>query len=470
MRARQIFYALASIYVVACGFDTPPPFAGARSSDVAPWRDLGPLLFCDGDARIGRPALAQPAGFCGDGARALAACASDADCKSRERCTCAGCQVAVCDFADECAPSQVCNEGRCDRPCVRDADCAAGESCPAGQGVCRGACGSDGDCQGGEYCASGTCVAAPCSSDGDCLDRPTCAVQRVAGSLHEPSPLADGSGVTVWVERRAPAADAAEFDAGASIWRATSSDGLRYRFDPARPLLGGGAPSVARSNGGWLMVFTDGKSLRRATSSDGIAFAADPAPLVAPAAWDASGQVAPSLAPAIAGDGLLLYWAAADGSGIGVADSADGATFTPRANPVLTPAAVADPLLWRDVDAITSPFAEPVVAADGSRALRVYFAARGRESGAAVQFGMPVPEAPNFSVGEAATLDGEKLVPWPFDPVFDRVQNFVVHPAERDPAVVPVGGGRRLLYYRGAAVDGSKGENLGAADNPVPTP
>src|SRR5579871_1175416 len=168
MGSHVIAVALA---VAGCGFDTPAPFAGARSSDVAPWHDLGPIVVCDGANRVGRPSPAQPGGFCGDGTRMLAPCASDGDCRSRERCTCGGCQVALCDAADECAPSQVCNfaDRRCDRSCASDGDCAAGE-----------------------YCAGGKCVAAACAKDLDCVDRPTCVVQRIAGSLHEPSPISDG--------------------------------------------------------------------------------------------------------------------------------------------------------------------------------------------------------------------------------------------------------------------------------------
>ena len=83
-----------------------------------------------------------------------------------------------------------------------------------------------------------------------------------------------------------------------------------------------------------------------------------------------------------------------------------------------------------------------------------------------IEFGKLVAEAANFSIGEASTLDGRTLVPWPFDPAFDRVVQFVDHTSELDPAVVTVGDAR-LLYYRGASADESTLENLGVAESPA---
>src|SRR5438309_2358475 len=79
--------------------------------------------------------------------------------------------------------------------------------------------------------------------------------------------------------------------------------------------------------------------------------------------------------------GLLLYYGTGDRSAIGLAESSDGTLFAAHPVPVLTPPAVAEPLLWRDVDAIGSPFAEAATTPDGKPFLRVYFCARGRESG-----------------------------------------------------------------------------------------
>lgn len=492
MRAARLLFAallFAALCLPGCGFDAEPPFAGRRIADVAPWQDLGPLTFCEGTARIGPPASGR-AGFCGDPARVLKPCVNDGDCRSRERCGCAGCQVALCDSGDECAAFQMCSfsDRRCDRPCDGDSGCAAGETCLPGVGVCRGGCGQDGDCQGGEVCVTGRCEAVVCSGDGDCSDQPACLVQRIAGTLREPSPLVDGPGVVMWVERVTGVGPTRR----AAIWRAVSQDGFRFRFDPLRAVIepqdgdGGraGAPSVIRHGAGYLAAYANWKGLlRRARSDDGIAFTVDVDPLLAPTAeWEASarcrlrpngpgvcGLDAPSLAPDPGGPpgALLLYYGTTARAAIGLAESIDGTVFTALPDPVLTPASVADPRLWRDVDAIASPFAEPARSADGTPYLRVYFAARGLESTATLMFGTPVPAVANFSIGEASTLDGRTLVSWPFNPAFDRVHNFLNHTAELDPALIDLRG-TRLLYYRGASTDERKPAGLGAAQNPVP--
>ena len=90
--------ALATTIAAGCGFEREPPYAGARVPDVAPWSDLGPATFCDGDERVGAPS-STAAGFC-VGADPPRACLVDGDCRSRERCTCGGCQVALCSSGD----------------------------------------------------------------------------------------------------------------------------------------------------------------------------------------------------------------------------------------------------------------------------------------------------------------------------------------------------------------------------------
>ena len=152
-----------------CGFERAAPYAGARVPDVAPFHDLGPVTLCDGAAHIVAPSLGA-AGVC-VGPEAAAACKSDGDCKSRERCVCGACIVAVCDSADECGPADgpfVCTfaDRRCDHACDTDAECAAGERCVPGRHVCRGKCTQTADCQTGETCQSSTglCVSTACAS------------------------------------------------------------------------------------------------------------------------------------------------------------------------------------------------------------------------------------------------------------------------------------------------------------------
>src|SRR6185312_9584652 len=96
MRTLALFLCVVA---AGCGFEREAPYAGARVPDVAPWSDLGPVDLCLAAARIVAPSL------CGTAAAAGASCASDGDCKSRERCVCGACTVAVCDSADECGPA-----------------------------------------------------------------------------------------------------------------------------------------------------------------------------------------------------------------------------------------------------------------------------------------------------------------------------------------------------------------------------
>lgn len=288
------------------------------------------------------------------------------------------------------------------------------------------------------------------------------------GEVREPSPLVEEDQIVLYVERRS--------GASGEVWRATSQDGMKFLFNPERPVLTpdaqdagrAGAPTVLRQgDGNYLLAYANGAGqLRRATSRDGIAFTVDPVPLLVPSmAWEQSGLDAPALAPAPAG-GLLLYYGTVARDALGVAESADGILFRAAAEPVLVPDDVVDPVLWRKLDRIASPFAEAARDPRGQPFLRIYFSARGQESGTTVQDGVLMEIPPNFSVGEAATIDGRTLIPWPFNPVFDRVQVFVRHPAELEPAVIPVGN-RRLLYYRSAAADESPPTNLGVAENPV---
>lgn len=480
----------------ACGLLSEPVTPEYRAPDVAPWTELGPVEFCDGTVRLGPPESA-PLGLClavpdpSDGPPGTAACRTDSDCRGRERCTCGVCQIALCDAPTDCAADgnrpTTCNytDHRCDRACTTDADCGPGGACQPGTHVCRGRCSTNNDCQSGERCSGGLCALAPtCRADDDCAPGQHCVLQRTPGDLREPAPLATTSTnqpAVLYVERAM-----ASFGAR-SIWRATASDdsGLRYRFDPAAPVLvpddsddlRAGAPTVLppglSGSAEHLLVYANGRGQLRRAHGDGIHFTADSQPLLNPSSgWDLSGLDAPALVAASdSPDGaFLLYYATLDGSALGLARSDDGRAFTADAQPVLTPAALTDPDHWRQVDAVASPFVEPVRLAvpgqPGQRALRVYFAARGVETTDALRYGVPSPIPPNWSIGEAGTLDGSTLAHWPYGPIYDRTLDFTVHPSERDPALLPLPDGRRLLYYRAAAADDTHPENLRAAANP----
>jgi hypothetical protein len=416
------------ILLAGCGFLGEEPFSGRRVADVAPWQDIGLLTVCDGDVRLG----ASPAGFC----NAVPTRACDA-CKSRERCICGACRPLYCDGAADCGAGFACNSNRCEKSCATSDDCAAGESCVEGRNVCRGNCSGDGDCQTGETCnlASGECAASACVDDSGCA----CALQRRPADLRHPAPLPENGGVTMWLER------------DGEIVRATSSDGLDFHIDGA--VFAGRSPSVAA---GYLMVFASGGSLYRAASSDGRTFDK-------PALLFAGDE--PSLVR------LEKSWALYFTSGGDVLRSlsADGVSFS-APQTVLRPEQLIDPTLWRNVDRIASPFAQALVDVAGRRFIRLWFAARGQESGPAYNFDHFEEVPANFSIGEAASPpgdgDGVEFTPYPFNPVFDRVEMFIQHPSELDPALVPLGD-EQLLYYRRASADGSVSGPLGVARSPA---
>jgi hypothetical protein len=444
------FVALVAVACGGCGFERESPFAGRRVPDVGPWQDLGALTVCRAQARIVGPSLGA-AGLCRTAAP-LVACTADGDCKSRERCVCGRCAVAACDSAEECGPADgpfVCSfaDRRCDRRCDVDGDCATGEHCLAGRHVCRGGCTTSDDCQHDETCqpTTGLCVVTACSLDADCGGR-ACALQRIAAVLAEPSPLPVAGAVELWLERT-------DADGIPRVWHGRG-DGVAFALDDA-PELDGTAPTVARlTDGSYAIVFGRGADLFAARSHDGLRWST-PTPALANARQ-------PTLLAEPDGT-FALYAVDTDGHVSRFVAGADLAFATPQL--VLAPTDVRSPL-WPDVDVLASPFAERYVDGDGGPRLRLWFAAHGTENAPSMQFGVPVPSSPDFSVGVAVSLDGARFIPDAYDPVFSRTLDFINHPSALDPAVVALGD-RWLLYYRRAMSDGSGGESLAVAQSPV---
>jgi hypothetical protein len=343
----------------------------------------------------------------------------------------------VCSFGEQ----------RCDTACESDSECKAGERCVPGKNVCRGGCQSDDECQAGEFCnkAQGLCASVGCAADDECAGGRLCRLQRDPASLAEPSPLADGDNVTLYFQREG------------GIWRALSTDGIHFRIEPRQAVLAGDAPAVL--DNGRLLYFTAGQSIFRATSNDGVIFTADRSAII-------NTGVAPS-AIRLEDGTVALYFQVPDGASggrsVARATSADGLTFsTPEV--VLEPAEAQLPVYWREVDRLASPFAESLRDPAGKPFVRLWFAGHGLESATSIQFGEAVPTPPNFSIGEAASYDGKRFVPYPFNPVFDRVSDFLNHPSELEPAVIPYRGGW-MLYYRRANADSSRSDNLAVAKN-----
>jgi hypothetical protein len=99
---------------------------------------------------------------------------------------------------------------------------------------------------------------------------------------------------------------------------------------------------------------------------------------------------------------------------------------------------------WMTITRVQSPHA--VLAGD---AVHLFFSAFGVESADATKYGMTEPIPANFSVGYAAARASapDVLTPWPYGPVFDRVEAFLDHRDELDPAVIDAGGDSFLMYY-----------------------
>jgi hypothetical protein len=385
-----------------------------------------------------------------------APCTTDGNCRSRESCVCGLCLVAICDTADECPAGRVCtfDERRCDRACTKDGDCAAGEHCSPGKGVCRGACTDSSNCQAGEQCriATGQCEIAVCADDTSCSGGRSCQLERVPADVREPAPLLSGSGILLFYERD-------DVAMGPMIETATSSDGRNFIVQG--DLFRGRAPSVAvRPDTSYLMAFEDpasselwlvqsmaGKPWTRVRDAPIATFARSPSLLELP-------------------DGLDVYFDA--GGAIMRAHSSDRMRFDDPQT-VLAPAAVSDDVLWRDVDALATPWAESLTDPDGQPYIRLWFGGHGVESGDATKLGEIQPTPADWSIGEASSYDGLGFTPYPFEPVFDRTLNFLDHPSELEPAVISFGG-QLLMYYRRAAADGSRSEGLAIAHSPADPP
>jgi hypothetical protein len=462
--------------ITACGLAPSPDFTGTRAGDgIAPWQDLGPVEVCFGDQFLGPPD-SPPGGFCESIDNPEQPCATDGDCRSREACVCGRCTVAYCSAASDCGDGRVCSfsEHRCDTKCSITDDCAEKEDCF--NGTCRGRCRSNKDCQGGEVCNSlNYCVVAACADASTCLNGESCRVQRTPRQALEPDAIAGDEGparVVLYVEL----ADPFQLD-HRHIYRAISPDGRLFTVSPPTSILDDGldnrAPSVIKTDQGWFLYYEldAGAELRVARSADGVTFSSPKTALAGgtgPSALHAPSAV---LLP----DGsVAVYYQIGDGAAIGLATGTPGGALSAR-GPVLTPQQVTVPVgapgapFWTDVAAITSPHAAITSGAAGP-SLRLWFSAFGHESADSLQFGKVVPIPPNYSIGYASgsPTAPDTLVPWPFGPVYDRVDAFLDHRDDLDPAVVQLRSGGApddayLLYY----VDADR--VTGAMGPPTPT-
>jgi hypothetical protein len=440
--ARSVALVTGGVALAAgCGFAPEDAFSGARVGDgIAPWTDLGPAPVCLGNQFLG-PATQPAGGFCFSRNLVEPPCTRDDQCGSREACMCGRCTVPYCATASDCAADRVCtfSQHRCDVPCAGATDCAPGEECS--NGTCRGRCLTSDECQSGEVCSSRNfCVTDDCATDGDCSNGEICHVQRVPRLVIEPFAVA--SAVAPRIALYLEVGEATQ-PTRRAIWRATSPDGVRFRFDPPRPVLEDGgaahAPSLVETADGWALYYEagDGASIKVAASRDGVAF--DPPVQVLAGGAGAAAIHAPS-AVALPDGTVAVYFQR--GNAIELAVGPAGGALVGR-GPVLTPAQVTvapgaprEPF-WDAVAALRSPHAA-ITRGPAGPALRLWFSGFGRESAASRQFGMDVAIPPNYSIGYAAgdVTDPGALVPWPYGPVVDRVDAFLDHGHEVGPGVV----------------------------------
>jgi hypothetical protein len=366
--------------------------------------------------------------------------------------------VQYCTSNGECGPGRACSFGekRCGRACKSTDECpGAGEICSGG--ICKGRCEADDDCQTGEVCGSnGRCVVATCSNDTGCRPEERCRIQRQPRATAQPAIVLAGPADPVNTPPFVLYLEMADVaNRTREIWRATSSDGFSFDFQPAAPVLTDArAPSVVRDASGTRLYVETLDGIAVAEGPDGVIF--DEPELVLAGDYHAPAAVRGP-------DGqTLVYLQEGDGTALLLWDGESTDT-------VLLPTQVSDPQLWRNVSRVGSPSALVVTGSLGEPTVYLWFDAFGAESGDSVQFGEVVPLPPNDSVGFAAAPFAAPNIfsPYPYNPVFDRVVVFLEHRAERAPSVIAAPGGREwLLYYEGYSPEGTSADGIGLAVNP----
>jgi hypothetical protein len=462
--ARWVLVVSWLAWIPACGalgHDEPPGpvFRDARTGFV----DGPGIEVCMDGTRVVAPSRAAGGAlsFCVSPGVASRTCDDTTECAPGERCVCGRCGTRPCRNATECDAGEVCVGNRCASVCGSDTDCRAGETCSAGG--CARRCSTQVDCAYGEKCSAldGTCIVKLCGDAVSCnVGEPCAPLERVA-DLREPHGMTWGGQALAFVEIRDGSACA--------VYRARVVSPRRWEVDPLQPVLapengeGGcvGAPSVVAEPGRLVMYAArgDGSAIVRASSVDGSTFLREPTPVVTPTEDWQGGWVGAPGAARFQG-ATRLFYQADRGRAIGLAsiDEATGTLLDIRPTPVISPSMLEDPLFWRGVQRVTSPFA---VERDG--ALLLYVAARGAEqSDAQVAAGGVYPADVNDSIGLLASRD---LVAWdrfPTGPVLARRTNLRTYLGELEPAVMFLDGGAWLVYV-GADASGVATTGLGLA-------
>jgi len=479
---RRSFLPLLLLFVLsplaACTLDSQEVYSGVGIvTGVAPFEEKGPLEVCVATHRIAPPG-GQLGGFCQKlDAPILEDCSSDGDCQGREGCVCGKCTVKYCTRSDECPDDMTCDfqNSRCVLKCRSDCDCP-GPNGRCDLGICQQMCIIDGECQAGELCSvnRARCITAPCGIDSDCFPDEECVIQVEPRLLKEPSPLEGADGVLyLFLEMNQGAFERSV------LFRATSRDGIIWHMTPPAPVLESsaadnyhiGAPTVILLEGRHVMYFeiNRGASIGRAVSEDGRRWTRDAAPVLVPEAGETALRAPAAVRDPLTGR-VRLYYEVGDGVQIRTVVSADaqGASFAgAERRVVLFPHQLIDPVLWRAVSRVHSPFVLVEGDGAGGTLFKLWVSAYGFESGIAESFGTIDQVRANLSIGYLVSRDGENFERFAFNPVFDRVapNSFVNHESEASPAIVRRGQ-RTFLFHGIADADSTTWNNLGWAVNP----
>ena len=447
--------------ISACGLLTPDELSQSDRGDVVSGFVEGPgIEVCFGDQRIVSASQSKdgPLSLCLGSAMSPKACEGDTSCASGERCVCGRCTTRPCRTATECEGREVCRSNRCAAACTGEQDCGPGEICNSGG--CARPCSSDEACAFGEKCSAfdGTCAVKLCSATVSCSGDDVCVEQERVADLREPHLVRTGAEVVGFVELR----EGVTHDC--AVYRVRIDSPRRWVVEPPTAVLeplsedGGcvGAPSVLLEDGAWTLYASrgDGSGIVRAQSVDGSIFSRDAAPVLVPSEPWEEGRVA---SPAIVrwhGESIMAY-EGGPGAGIGLARiDAEGHATRLTTGAWLTPADFEDPVMWRYIERIGSPF---VVERDG--ALLVYLTVRGMEGSDAVTGTTGgYPADPNDSIGLVATRDLVEVERFVSGPVFARRTNLRAYLGEAEPSVLLQSSGSWLVF---AASDASGRQRTG---------
>jgi hypothetical protein len=448
--------------LAACGLvPAPGPPAPFPGDGVAGFGDSTPIELCIGSAHVVSPSVATGAGAVCVGAGASpTACSSDAVCMGIERCVCGRCIVQGCFGGAGCAAGMVCTDQRCTTECQVDADCPTGEQCNVGG--CTRPCTSDASCHYGERCdgLANVCVTKICSATTPCAPGDACEGETVAGGMHEPEIATFGAASVAYVEVRAGAAGTG------AIFRARIDAPGRWTADPVTPVLATaqglatGAPSVLVDGDRVDMYFAlgDGAGIAHAASTDaGRTFTPDATPTLVPAAsWQNAWIGSPSV---VRFQGAtLLFYEGGPGAGVGLARLGAQGTLRASGAPIVTPAMIADPVLWREVTQVGTPYA--VVAGE---VLRVFVTGRGIFGSDADQGDAAIAADVTDAIGMVASEDAITFTPYPTGPVYDRITNLREYLGAREPVVQLLPGGGASITFVATDATGAIESGLASA-------